>query len=619
MGDTATLVRLVAASGLVGLLAYCVAHVVQVWRKRNKRPDSPGGARPGRKLAWVCLLTGMTLAPAAGLLRELTRTDGQLSGEDLFVVRASDDMAVEWLREGDAVAAGDPLARFGSGGRAAKADELKARLARAEAERDVLALSPLTPDPELTRRHQGTAQERAQVQQELGQAVAAAEAADRDLTAQALTKKEALARLERTLTERRKDLERATIRSAHARDLVYAYADLRARGTISVAEYQEHEKTLRDATVEVSSLAQELKDGLAEKEILRAHLDRLDAGRSDPTAPLHKQVASLRARLTKLEAEEADLKARLDQDLARSTRLREAEKVQAVAKVREHQAALAGLAGEQEVRAPFAGRIAYRAPSPNATRARGTLLVLGPENGFRLTARLARAEADALRDGGEVTIEVGEDSPERRIPARFRKAADLAYEPGHAALQLECQPPPEVVRRLAEGEKLTVAFAWHPPLAGMWPFRAGVLLAAAGVIGLFLTRKPAPTQALARWGWPAREPGPGVNGFGPRVREMVRDGRIDAGVRAALEHGEPRRLLAEPVAADDMDIPDSPEELEECCRVTMDRLNRAECPVEATRLLEHLHQLRRALRSIDLPTPPHHRNGDGRTVVGAGS
>src|SRR5215212_2386039 len=129
MGDTATLVRLVAASGLVGLLAYCVAHVVQVWRKRNKRPDSPGGARPGRKLAWVCLLTGMALTPAAGLLRELTRTDGQLSGEDLFVVRASDDMAVEWLREGDAVVAGDPLARFGSGGRVAKADELKARLA----------------------------------------------------------------------------------------------------------------------------------------------------------------------------------------------------------------------------------------------------------------------------------------------------------------------------------------------------------------------------------------------------------------------------------------------------------------------------------------------------------
>jgi hypothetical protein len=311
------------------------------------------------------------------------------------------------------------------------------------------------------------------------------------------------------------------------------------------------------------------------------------------------------------------LKARLDQALSRSTQLRAAEKAQAAARVREAQAALTGLSGEQEVRAPFAGKIAYRSPSPNATRPRGTLLVLGPQDGFRLTARLARDEADALREQGEATIEVGEDSPERRIPARFRKAAALAHEPGHAALELECQPPPEVVRRLAEGEKLTVAFAWQPPLAAMWPFRAGVLLVAAGAVGLLLTRRPrSDSRALVPWGWPVREPGPAVNGFGPRVRDLVRDGRIDAGLRAAIEHGEPRRLLLE--SADEEDIPDSPEELEECCRVALDRLNRTECPDEAARLLERLHQLRRALRTVDLPGP-HHRNGDGRTVVGAGS
>jgi hypothetical protein len=617
MGDTATLVRLVAACGLVGLLAYCVAHVVQVWRKRNKRPESAGRAGPGRKLAWVCLLAGLVLAPAAGVLRELTRTEGVLTGEDLFVVRASDDMMVEWLRDGDTVSAGDTLARFGSTGRAGRAEELRARLARAEAERDVLVLSPLTPDPELTRRHQGAAQERAQVQQELGQAVAAADAADRDLTAQLQTKKEGLARLERTLTEKRKDLERATIRAAHAKDQLIAYADLRARGTVSAAEYQDQEKALKDATVEVSALAQEIKDGLAEKEVLRAHLDRLEAGRADPAAPMRKQVADLRARLTKLEADEAELKARLDHDTARSTKLREAEKAQAIAKVREHQAAVDGLAGEQQVRAPFAGRIAYRSPSPNATRPRGTLLVLGPEDGFRLTARLARDEAEALRENGEATIDVGADSPERQIPARFRKAATLAHEPGHAALELECQPPPEVVRRLAEGEKLTVAFAWHPPLFAMWPFRAGMLLFVAGGVGLFLTRQPAASRALAPWGWPVREPGPGVNGFGPRVRDMVRDGKIDPGLRAAIEHGEPRRLLVDLV--DEPEIPDSPEELEECCRVALERLNRTECPDEAAKLLERLHQLRRALRSVDLPAPPHHRNGDGRAVAGAGS
>src|SRR4051812_49193885 len=148
MGDTATLFRLVAACGLVGLLAYCSAYVVQIWRKRNARPASDTSNRsPVRKLAWMGLLMGLVLAFSAAVLRELTRSEGTLTGEDLFVVRASDDMTVEWLQDRDTVEAGEPLAKFGSGSRSARSDEQRARLARAEAGRDHLALSPLNPDP----------------------------------------------------------------------------------------------------------------------------------------------------------------------------------------------------------------------------------------------------------------------------------------------------------------------------------------------------------------------------------------------------------------------------------------------------------------------------------------
>src|SRR5215203_1510685 len=106
MGDLATLFRLVAASALVGLLAYCGGHILQVWKKRNARPGTPTGPAPlVRRLAWAGLLAGVILTPAAVALRELTRTDGVLTGEDLFVVRAADDMAVEWLADQEAVAA----------------------------------------------------------------------------------------------------------------------------------------------------------------------------------------------------------------------------------------------------------------------------------------------------------------------------------------------------------------------------------------------------------------------------------------------------------------------------------------------------------------------------------
>jgi predicted nucleic acid-binding Zn-ribbon protein len=616
MGDTATLLRLVAASALVGLLAYCGAHAVQVWRRRNARPNDPDRPGPARKVAWVCLLTGLLLTPAAAVLRELTRSEGVLSGEDLYVLRARDDLAVEWLHAGDATAAGEPLARFGSAPSASKADEARARLTRAQAERDVLALSPLSPDPELTRRHQGVSQERAQVQQELGHAVAAAEAADRDLTAQLLAKKEALARLERTLTEKRKDLDRAGIRAAHERELIRPYAALVARGSVTPIEYQEHQKALKESEAEAVALTQELKDGQAEKDLLKTHIARLEAAQSDPEAALKGQLAALRTRLARLETEEADLKAALDRDVARTIKLREAELAQAAARVRECEAAVAALAGGQEVRAPFAGKVAYRAPSPNAVRPGGALLVLGPENGFLLTARLPRAEADAVRDGGEVELEVEGDGPERVVPARFHKADELAHEPGHAALQLECQPPPEVVRRLADGEKLTVAFAWHPPLASLWPFRAGLGLIGLGAVGLaFTRRRPNQSRALARWKSPVPA-GPTADAIGLTLSELLGPRRIGLEARAAIENGGADAVADDPLP----ELADGPipaDELEEWCRAAIARLNRTDSPEEAARLLDRLHRVRTTLR--DLRAAPPAPESDGEPAAGVAS
>ncbi len=568
MGDTATLIRLIAASTLVGLLAYCLAHVVQVWRKRNARA---GGERApvGRRLAWACLVAGIILFPASAVHRELTRSEGLLTGEGLFVVRAGEDLPVAWLRDGDAVVAGEPLARYGSGPRSARAEELQARLSRAEAEFDVLALLPLTPDPELTRRHQSLSLERTQAQQELGQALIAAEAAGRDLTAQVFAKKEALAKLELTLTEHRKELDRTSLRSNHARLQLTAYDKLSGSRSISASEYQDQLKASRDAEIEVAALSQEVKDLLAEKDEFRSQLDKIEARRSDPAGPLRTQVAALTARLAALQTQEAELKSKIDGDLARSAKLREAEKAQASAKIREQRAGVDSVIREQEVLAPFAGRLAYRTASPNAVRPRGTLAVLAPEEGFLLTARMGQADADALREGAEAMIELGEDSPERRIPARFRKASALAHEPGYAALQLECQPPPEMVRRLAEGEKLTVAFAWHQPLTAMWPFRAGLLLFVAGLAGLILT------------GWY----------FG-------RPSQPDRRIPSALVNIDLMRPMEMQNSEEVEDTPFTYDRREPVFRDPFDHEPRATRPAVAVAILTRISRLRRARKSL---------------------
>ena len=184
-------------------------------------------------------------------------------------------------------------------------------------------------------------------------------------------------------------------------------------------------------------------------------------------------------------------------------------------------------------------------------------------------------------------------------------------------MQLECQPPPEVVRRLADGEKLTVTFAWRPRLMAMWPFQAGLILTAAGLVGLLLTRRPVPGEALIPWvGQSAGPPAVEVE-----RRQAIRTNTwAGPEVVPAVAGAHPRRRITDWVVQPEAAVPQSLEVLEEACEACLERLNKADNPEEAARLLARLHHLRRAIRNLDLP-PAEATDvveGDGRTV-GAGS
>ncbi|MGL6094960.1 MAG: HlyD family efflux transporter periplasmic adaptor subunit, partial [Fimbriiglobus sp.] len=489
MGNTAVLFRLIAASLLVGLAAFCIANVAHVWRKRNAKPGSPGRS-VARRFAWAALLTGLVVTPTAVVARSLSRTEGYLTGEGLFVVRARSDQLVMSVAESGAVAAGAVLVRFGSDPRIDRAEEHRARIARAEAEYDRVAFVPRTAAPELVREQQDLLHERVLVQQEYGQVVLAAEAAARDLTLQAFTKTETLARLDRTLTERRKDLKRAAVRQELARDLFTIYHRLAAREMVATAEYRRIETDARDSDVEVAALAQEIRDLSAEQSVLKSQVAAIEAEKANREGAIAARQSEITARLARLEADETEIRGKIAADLTRSGRLRDIERQQAAAMIREQKAAAEGFARESVVRAPFAGRVAFRAASPNANYPGGALAVLAPENGFLLTARMEQSDAGVLREGGDATIEVLDgDSPERVIPATFRHAEPLQHEPGQAVLRLECRPPPLIARRLADGEPVKVEFVWYPPLGRLASVRSGCALLIAGAVGLAVTAR----------------------------------------------------------------------------------------------------------------------------------
>ena len=144
--------------------------------------------------------------------------------------------------------------------------------------------------------------------------------------------------------------------------------------------------------------------------------------------------------------------------------------------------------------APFAGRVAYRAPSPRAARRQQALLVLSPASGFRVAVRLPKDQAEALRQAGPVPLEAGVGL-ERRFGGAFLQAHDLPQEPGMSVAELDCQPPAETVQSLAnEQDKATVQLLWRPPLTSLLPFQIGVLAGLIGAVGWGVCRflaKPA--------------------------------------------------------------------------------------------------------------------------------
>ena len=97
-------------------------------------------------------------------------------------------------------------------------------------------------------------------------------------------------------------------------------------------------------------------------------------------------------------------------------------------------------------------------------------------------------------------------------------------------------------------------------------------------------------------------------------------GQIDSEQYAPLENGRARKPVELSGIENQLDAPDFLDELEELYRDSLDRLQRVECPKEASRLLEQLHQLRSMIRALDVSTTPPlkpQRNSDSHPVMGA--
>jgi len=229
-----------------------------------------------------------------------------------------------------------------------------------------------------------------------------------------------------------------------------------------------------DAEIEVQQgLANELTDGVARIEAIVATTRRETAA---ALSQADRELDQVVARLGELDAQAA-----VQTEQTRTRRLRELDLELAGQRARLQQ-----LVDERRDRALFAGRVVYRHPAPAAAPAGAPLLALAKGDGMLARFRVTAAEARALGNRAEVTLELAASDGvlEPRIPAHFRRWRELPLEPGMAVAEFDCAPSWDALRSGLERGRAEVRLLWLAPFWLHPLVRFGLLLALAGAVVL---------------------------------------------------------------------------------------------------------------------------------------
>ena len=485
MYDPAVL-RFALLSGLIGFSAFCISYAFLVWRRRNAAASGSAPSRAERSRRWaVCLLiTGGIAVGIAVAVSELNRPAGVLSGDGLYAIRSpSDHFRLTYLVDAGTVSEGDVVARLESPEAVAKVQELELECRRLEKQRGTLLLDSLDLDPELVRRHQNAITIGNQLQASIDQLLPANESVIRQAALERLARLEKRAQIEIDIAWYQGELKLAFHDQTYvARDLGRVNR-LIEQDAVTESEVDSRRKQAEELNLKTANLQRRI-DGLKREEAqIDRSLQEIAALLESQRETLGTELNRARTDRTKAAAETQGLASQLEADLQRAKEFRRREIEQLDLKLEQCRAQLAGAEQTLVILAPYDGTVVYRDPSPRSAEEKQPLFVLARQPGFRLQARLPRAQVAALGRAGEVTIELADPFVEPYFAGRFLEARPMPCKPRYVVAELACKPPEEAIRKLLEGETIVAKLQWRPPLTTLLPFQVGAVLLLAGTAG----------------------------------------------------------------------------------------------------------------------------------------
>ena len=488
---TELLPNLLILGGLVGFIVFAFLHAVGVWNHRHKalRSGSASLVSSARQwISWGFVMAGAVVLMATFVWQEFMVREGLLSGDGLFAVRAHDGWMLDFLYRGTSVEAGQVLARLRSPEREAELQVLKWRRAALEARQQMLSKHPLELDPEIVRRFQEAIADQQQLRAFLTQLASEHRLVTRDLLAEHLAKQEKHQQLHTEIAQLEHELMQAQAKRQFSVRHTQRLEALRKRHLASPSELEQQQTELAVFKAQVADLQARLHRKQTEQRRLADDIAQLQTLRTTQSQQLAGEIERTRMEMGDATQAIHDLDTQLAQDRTRATRVQERQLKAVALELRQVGAQIQGLAATLQVRAPLAGHVVYRDPSPNAASDATPILVLAPPAGFVLRLRLPASEVQALAHAGPVTLELLEPAVQRRFQGTLVHWQPLPDDPRFVLVELQCQPPARAIHHLALNENVAARLVWRPPLysATLFPFAAGAMV--LGGIGLVLPR-----------------------------------------------------------------------------------------------------------------------------------
>lgn len=493
--ETDTIIHTALFSGILGFVVFCASYAFHVWRTRNaaSRKARSLGAR---LLQWsvlsVCL--GCILLVVSLIWREVKPREGVLSGEGLYTVRASEDLQLERVTGARAVHAGDVLAVFRSPQRRADLAELELKREILETQKKVTELQPLTLDGELVRDHERAVADQRQLLASLTYLVPEHAVIVREKLRDRLDKTERVNALTTRIEEARRELTKAQARRELAVKHCTRVENLSEKGAAAELERDERITERMVQQTEVERLQASITNMELERDHLQESLPAFAACTSQQAGDLERELARVRGHLATAEQQVSADRERLNRDRQRAELLRTQMLAQLEIELRQCQAKQEGIQDVLTVRAPFDGTIAYADHAPATALPRAPVVILAPEQGFRLRLRLTDSEIEHLSRAGPVTLGLLAPVLQRRFSGRLVSWEQLPDEPGYVLAELTCLPPPETIRELAARDwgahdwmqvpTIQVRLLWRPPILASPVFYPAVGMIGIGLVGL---------------------------------------------------------------------------------------------------------------------------------------